>query len=204
MKPLVFAKILQEALRASWNFSSSHCLHHLIGFFDIHRMMKPLVVAKIQQETLHASQSFSSAHWLHHPMKVKKINFNKTRLGLCSHVWHCERAWGSPQKNWASLWDYGIYHIGEQRRLRRACASSQSHLSLPCSLTWSIEVDEASDQKSDIWSRWMAAHARLKNEFTEGEKCHNLVSWLSCSFHTNSIQIWATSPENMSSGLWLG
>ena len=24
----------------------------------------------------------------------------------------------------------------------------------------------------------MAAHARLKNEFTEDEKCHNLISWL--------------------------
>ena len=24
----------------------------------------------------------------------------------------------------------------------------------------------------------MAAHARLKNEFTEDEKCHNLMSWL--------------------------
>ena len=26
----------------------------------------------------------------------------------------------------------------------------------------------------------MAAHARLKNEFTEDEKCHNLMSWLIC------------------------
>ena len=24
----------------------------------------------------------------------------------------------------------------------------------------------------------MAAHARFKNEFTEDEKCHNLMSWL--------------------------
>ena len=26
----------------------------------------------------------------------------------------------------------------------------------------------------------MAVHARLKNEFTEDEKCHNLMSWLKC------------------------
>ena len=26
----------------------------------------------------------------------------------------------------------------------------------------------------------MAAHARLKNEFTEDEKCHNLMTWLIC------------------------
>ena len=32
--------------------------------------------------------------------------------------------------------------------------------------------------KPDIWTHWMAAHARLKNEFTEDEKCHNLKSWL--------------------------
>ena len=26
-------------------------------------------------------------------------------------------------------------------------------------------------------------HARLKNEFTEDEKCHNLMRWLKCVFH---------------------
>ena len=43
-----------------------------------------------------------------------------------------------------------------------------------------MEVDEGSDQKSGVYPHWMAAHARLKNEFTEGEKCHNLMSWLIC------------------------
>ena len=51
---------------------------------------------------------------------------------------------------WASSWDYGTYHIGDQRRLRWVCASAQSRLSHPCSHTWSMEVDEGSDQKSDI------------------------------------------------------
>ena len=41
-----------------------------------------------------------------------------------------------------------------------------------------MEVDEGSDKKSDIYSHWMAAHARLKNEFMEDEKCQNLMSWL--------------------------
>ena len=41
-----------------------------------------------------------------------------------------------------------------------------------------MEVDEGSDQKSDICPHWMAAHVRLKNEFTENEKYHNLMSWL--------------------------
>ena len=46
---------------------------------------------------------------------------------------------------------------------------------LRCSHTWSMEVDEASDLTSDIRT---AAHARLKNEFTEDEMYHNLMSWL--------------------------
>ena len=29
---------------------------------------------------------------------------------------------------------------------------------------------------------WMAVHARLKNEFTEDKKYHNLMSWLIYSF----------------------
>ena len=41
-----------------------------------------------------------------------------------------------------------------------------------------MEVDEGFDQKSDIKPHWKVAHARLKNEFTEGEKYHNLMRWL--------------------------
>ena len=65
---------------------------------------------------------------------------------------------------WSSSWDYGTYHIGEQWRLRPACASAQSLQSLRCSHTKSLEVDERSDQISDISPHWMVAHARLKNE----------------------------------------
>ena len=41
-----------------------------------------------------------------------------------------------------------------------------------------MEVDEGTNQKSDIYPHWMAVHARLKNEFTEDKKYHNLVRWL--------------------------
>ena len=41
-----------------------------------------------------------------------------------------------------------------------------------------MEVDEGSDQQPDILPHWMAAHARLKNEFTGDEKYHNHMSWL--------------------------
>ena len=43
-----------------------------------------------------------------------------------------------------------------------------------------MEVEEGSDQKSDMLPHWMTAHVRLKYEFTENEKCHNLMSWLIC------------------------
>ena len=32
-------------------------------------------------------------------------------------------------------------------------------------------------QTSDMYLHWMAAHARLKNEFMEDEKCANLMTW---------------------------
>ena len=91
--------------------------------------------------------------------------------------------------NWASSWDCGTYRIGDNRRLRRACASVQSRQSLCCSHTWTMEVDEGSDQKSDIKPHWMAAHAYLRNEFTEDKKCQNLIIWLTlymfnCQWHS--------------------
>ena len=40
-----------------------------------------------------------------------------------------------------------------------------------------MKIDEASDQTSDIYPHLMAAHARLKNKFTEDENYHNLMRW---------------------------
>ena len=60
----------------------------------------------------------------------------------------------------------------------RRPAKAQASLCIRCSHTWSMEVDEGSDQKSDIYPHWMAAHARLKNEFTEDEKYHNVMCML--------------------------
>ena len=50
-------------------------------------------------------------------------------LDLTVHdgAWYCivmlPGIWCRYVVNWASSWDYGTYHIGDQRRLRRACAS---------------------------------------------------------------------------------
>ena len=70
-----------------------------------------------------------------------------------------------------------LWYLSHRRPVK---AWAQSRQSLRCSPTWSMEVDEGSDQKSDIWPHWMAAHARLKNELTEDEKYHNLMSCLIC------------------------
>ena len=53
---------------------------------------------------------------------------------------------------WARSWDYGIYHISDQQWLRGACASAQSHQSLRWWHTWSMEVNEGSNQTPDIYS----------------------------------------------------
>ena len=74
---------------------------------------------------------------------------------------------------WASSWDCGTYYTGDQRRLRQACASAQSCQSLRCSHTWSMEIDEEFDQKSDI-----LCHCVWRIELTEDEKYHNLMRWL--------------------------
>ena len=43
-----------------------------------------------------------------------------------------------------------------------------------------MEKDEGSDKKIRHLVLWMAAHARLKNEFSGDEKYHNLMTWLKC------------------------
>ena len=60
--------------------------------------------------------------------------------------------WASRNFNWASSWDYGTYNIGDQRRLRRTCASAPSRQSLRCSHTWSMEVDEECSTKNQTSS----------------------------------------------------
>ena len=78
---------------------------------------------------------------------------------------------------WASSWNYCTCHIGDQQRLRRACASAQSPQSLCCSHTmygikWRVRPNQN-------LAHCMAAHEHLKNEFMEeDEKNHNLMTWL--------------------------
>ena len=51
-----------------------------------------------------------------------------------------------------------------------------------------MKVNERSDQKSDILPHYMAAHARLKNEFTEDKKYHNPMTWRLCMYSCRSTR----------------
>ena len=59
-------------------------------------------------------------------------------------------------------------------------AKAQAHLR---SLTRAFtvrrhDVDEGSDQNTDLLLHRMAVHAYLRNEFTVGKKYHSLMTWL--------------------------
>ena len=71
---------------------------------------------------------------------------------------------------WTASSEFGTYHLCEQRRFRRACASAQSRQNLRCSLIQAVSQEDPSDRKPDPWSLWMAGHAQLKFLMTECSK----------------------------------
>ena len=87
-----------------------------------------------------------------HPLKMQRIVLLSSllwwELGTNSLItgpgeWLLFRRFTSKLSwSWASSWDYGTYHIGDQRRLRRDCrrdgACAQSRQSLRCSHNWSM------------------------------------------------------------------
>ena len=125
---------------------------------------------------------------------VLLVNHPVTRL-LCNFVnyiivWklNCSNCLSSVTNvffKWASSCDYGTYHIGNQRSLRRAC--TQYHQSLRCSHTWSMEADEGSDQKQTpsptgwqcmhVWrmSVWRKRSAIISWDGSNGSHQANLV-----------------------------
>ena len=52
---------------------------------------------------------------------------------------------------WAAPSEFGTYHLCEQRRFRRACASAQSRQNLRCSLIQAVSQEEPSNGKPDPW-----------------------------------------------------
>ena len=71
---------------------------------------------------------------------------------------------------WTASIEFGTYHLCEQRRFRRACASAQSRQNLRCSLIQAVSQEKPSERKPDPWPLWMAGHAQLKFVMTECSK----------------------------------
>ena len=71
---------------------------------------------------------------------------------------------------WAVSSEFGTYRLCEQRRFRRACASTQSRQNLRCLLIQAMNQEEPSDRKPDPWPLWMAGHAQSKIGMTECSK----------------------------------
>ena len=104
---------------------------HIFGMFKTAMIMLQYSIAQILNNVFKNKKRNVLCHWYIYAMKEKD----------CPPCTKHKRA---------SSWDYGTYHISDHRRLRRACASAQSQQSLRCSQTRRMEVDEGSDQKSDI------------------------------------------------------
>ena len=64
----------------------------------------------------------------------------------------------------ACLWEHDTYHICDQRRLRRACASAQSRQSLRCSLVQHRGLEEGPGKEPHLWPFWVARQAFKRSQ----------------------------------------
>ena len=55
------------------------------------------------------------------------------------------------RRKWAASSEFFTYHLCEQRRFRRACASAQSRQNIRCSLIQAVSQEEPPDRKPDPW-----------------------------------------------------
>ena len=94
---------------------------------------------------------------------------------------------------WASSWDYGTYHIGDQRRHRWACTSVQSSQSLRCSHALSMEVDKRSSQNQTSsptgWMRmriWRMSLWRTESAIISWHGSYRILEYIKRTGHTVS------------------
>ena len=71
---------------------------------------------------------------------------------------------------WAASSEFGTYHLCEQRRFRRACASPQSRQNRRCSLIQAVSQRELSDRKPDPWPLWMTGHVQLNLSWRNAQR----------------------------------
>ena len=91
---------------------------------------------------------------------------------------------------WTASSKFGTYHLCEQQRFRRACASAQSRQNLRCSLIQAVSQEEPSNRKRDPWLLWMAGHAQLKFVMTECSKTRIRLTGLIRRKATDVIGAW--------------
>ena len=121
--------------------------------------------------------------------------------------------------------EFVTYRLGEQRRFRRACSSTQSRQNLLCSLVQAVSQEEPTDRKPDPWPFWTAGHAHLKlssgnaqrhkfawratygMSFAGTRKSQRRPRYVQCISFENLSNIfnafnenWSSSRENLSSG----
>ena len=87
-----------------------------------------------------------------------------------SRIQHSRNIFVYIEFKWAAPSEFVTYRLCEQRRFRRACASTQSRQNLRCSLIQTVSQEEPSDRKPDPWPLWKAGHAQLKFVMTECSK----------------------------------
>ena len=117
-------------------------------------------------------QSHQNRCCLHKHNAVELAEASDSHIDLW-HYWVAEI--------WTASSEFGTYRLCEQRRFRQACASTQSHQNLRCSLIQALNQEEPSDRKPDPWPLWMAGHAQLKFIMTECSKtqiCLTGLIWL--------------------------
>ena len=92
---------------------------------------------------------------------------------------------------WAGSSEFGSYHLCEQRRFGRSCASAQSRQNLSCSLKKAMSQEEPSDRKPDPWPLWMTGHEQLKVFMTRNARRHKF-AWrgpYSCASVNNNKNV---------------
>ena len=106
---------------------------------------------------------------------------------------------------WARSSEFGSYHLCEQRRFGRSCASAQSRQNLICSLKQAMSQEEPSDRKPDPWPLWMTGHEQLKFFMTRNVRRHKF-AWrgpYSCASVNNNKKCAIGRSENeQKSVLW--
>ena len=110
-----------------------------------------------------------------HTYKIQN-KYMARKIHLSAHHGECQML----KDKWASSWDYGTYHIADQRRLRRDCTGEPAH---PRSLTktFAVRIHEVWKQTKDptkIRNLAPLDGCACTFDFMEDKKCHILRRWL--------------------------